>query len=475
VTKASEVYFTGATRDERAALNSKNPAYIIARDVEIAGWLGQNDFGPEDWHWSIMVDPDFIAARYGAGSPVANAMLPGHVMVPSLTHDEDPVPIPSQRLPFADMTTDGRSRGVTINSFVLTQVTDAQVMGAELDAWFVKDETRKDWQGKSMSFHGRGQPPASWVQDKTDPNVYWPFDPYNVDGKGPLVPGEYVILHGTLWQDGGHLEGWFCSVVGGLFCMNTDNNPNHEQNSCWNKGQIPPDPPAWPQPRYMAPHGGWLEIHPVDAIHRSSPAVRPARSARFVAICAPVEAADASRSIDAKLSPTESESTKPGPGYVLRVEELIDGRFTDMRTVDEHSVRVVGDTVLVHVKVHSSGTLSFQGKEGRFKAGYILSWAPPPPPLRQMIASITPSLITRLGSTAVKVHAEDAVTHAPVAATVKVNGVAKGATDVSLAVAACTRPGAPKGEIREIQPARITVTAPGYAETGVTFDCKGAQ
>ena len=39
----------------------------------------------------------------------------------------------------------------------------------------------------------------------------------------------------------------------------------------------------------------------------------------------------------------------------------------------------------------------------------------------------------------------------------------------------CKRAGAPKGDIREIQAQRISVTAPGYAEAIVTFDCRGAQ
>ena len=65
----------------------------------------------------------------------------------------------------------------------------------------------------------------------------------------------------------------------------------------------------------------------------------------------------------------------PGhPVQYLRYEELIDGRFTDWRTIDQHSVLAEDDHIQVHVKVHSSGTLSFQAKEGRFKASYLVWW-----------------------------------------------------------------------------------------------------
>ena len=494
IARASDAFFTGANDVERGFLNSRNPGFIIARDIDIAGWVEKSFKNVEDWKFKLIPDPDYIAAHYGApGSVLANATLPGHVGDVPLIPREISSASPSaqiaamlfnrptgpfdlaRRLSFADFTTTGASRGVTVNSFLLPILPHIEV---ELNKWYVNKTVQGQFQ-----FSGRGPAPAGWMKDDEDPNVFWAFDPLKPDGT-PLKEGDYVIVHGTLWQDGGHVEGWPCSNLGGIAC---ESDKGTEQTACWNRGEIPPDPPAWPKPRSMEPNGGWPEIHPVDFIvHAARP--RSPKAARMVSLCAPVMPADVSRTADVKLTPTMLDDpehpdvkdrswpdfTKPA-GYVLHVDELIDGRYTDLRTLDEHSVRIVGDTAIVHVKVHSSGTLSLQGKEGRFKAVYILSWAPPPPPLRQLVATMTPALVKRLGLTGVKIHAEDATTHAPIAATVTVNGVAKGATDAVLQIAACTRPGAPKGQIREIQPAVIKVIAQGYAETSVSFDCRGAQ
>jgi hypothetical protein len=149
-----------------------------------------------------------------------------------------------------------------------------------------------------------------------------------------------------------------------------------------------------------------------------------------------------------------------------------------MRTVDEHWARVMNDTLVVHVKVHSSGSASLQGKEGRFKAGYILYWAPPSAggPVRALATSMTPALVSAIGSSVgVTVHVEDAATHAKVSGTVLLNGVPRGATDTPLSLTVCKRAAGPKGTLREIEPQRITVTAAGYPEASVAFDCKGAQ
>jgi len=498
ITRASDVFFTGANDVERGFLNSRNPGFIIARDIDIAGWISVTFHNSEDWKFNLIPDPDYIAQHYGPPNTLlANATLPGHVEdVPLIPREYASTPEGliagklfnrpigpfdvSQRLPFADFTPAGNTRGVTANSFLLPVQPHMEV---ELNKWYVDDATQD-----SYRFKGRGPAPAGWVRSShpDDKDVFWAFDPEKPDGTH-LEKGQYVIVHGTLWQDGGHVDGWACSNLGGVAC---EANQHAEQTACWNRGEIPPDPPAWPKVRPMSPNGGWPEIHPVDFIVHAAPPRAP-RAVRMVSLCAPVMAADASRTLDVALSPLWLDDpehpevrdlkwpdfAKP-EGSVLHVEELIDGRYTDMRTVDEHSYRVVGDSVIVHVKVHSSGTLSLHGKEGRFKAVYILSWgppAPPPPPVRRLIASITPSSITTAGLTSVRVHAEDAATHAAVRGTVSVNGLAKGSTDAELHIAACTPAPAGKGPARDPQRATIKVSAPGYPEVYVSFDCSGAE
>src|SRR5204862_5585522 len=261
VTKPSDVYFIGGTRAQRDSLNSRDPDYIIARDFTIAGWIVRNFRNAEDWKYGLLPDPDFIATHGGGtGTPLASAMLPGHIEdVPwydaavKLSSADEKIN-PSQRLPFADLTTSAQSRGVTINSFLLTQ---KDYMEVELNKWYVKAASEG-----SYRFKGRGPAPAGWVQDKEDPNVFWPYDPERPDGNS-LNIGDYVVVRGTLWQDGGHIAGWWCSNL--RICV------GQEQNACWNRGQIPPDPPTWPSSRLMRPNGGWIEIHPVDGIWRAEP------------------------------------------------------------------------------------------------------------------------------------------------------------------------------------------------------------
>lgn len=481
VTKPSDVYFIGGTRAQRDSLNSRDPDYIIARDFTIAGWIVRTFRNAEDWKYGLLPDPDFIATHGGGmNGPLASAMLPGHIEdVPwydvgvKLSTADEKIRA-DQRLPFADLATNAQSRGVTINSFLLTQ---KDYMEVELNKWYVKDATEGNYH-----FKGRGPAPAGWVQDKTDPNVFWPYDPERPDGNSVGI-GDYVVIRGTLWQDGGHVDGWFCSNL--RICEGAK-----EQNACWNRGEIPPDSPTWPKPRLMRPNGGWIEIHPVDGIWRAEPVNAQPKTARKVALCAPVEPFDKAVSQDFKLTPLSIDEpgvpelkdakipafVKPA-GYHLEFQEFIDGRFTDMRTVDEHWARVMNDTLVVHVKVHSSGSASLQGKEGRFKAGYILYWASPSTgPVRALATSMTPTLVTVIGSSiGVTVHAEDATTHAKVSGTVLLNGVPRGATDTPLSLTVCKRTAGPRGTLREIEPQRITVTAAGYPEAGVVFDCKGAQ
>jgi hypothetical protein len=86
------------------------------------------------------------------------------------------------------------------------------------------------------------------------------------------------------------------------------------------------------------------------------------------------------------------QPSRPESFFVAReVTELIDGRFTDMRTVERHSVTSARGFVNVSVRVRSTGKLTARGKEGRFKAVYVVRWdeqSEPPecPTLRSTIA-----------------------------------------------------------------------------------------
>ena len=98
--------------------------------------------------------------------------------------------------------------------------------------------------------------PNGWVADPDSvnwPDVYWPFEvmkPVGIKDTEPaLQEGDYVIITGALIEDTGHLH--------------FDDPPSADnlKNKCWHD--------------HYRGHGGWLEIHPLDAIRRvKAPMIR---------------------------------------------------------------------------------------------------------------------------------------------------------------------------------------------------------
>jgi len=151
----------------------------------------------------------------------------------------------------------------------------------------------------------------------------------------------------------------------------------------------------------------------------------------------------------------------------FRGDEAHVGEYVNGETVNQHHV-----VLWYRVGKRHSGSPSC------LMAGPTLvpepGWDRPLATLRQLAVSMTPSLVTVVGAaTRVVVHAEDAVTHAKVNGTVLLNGGNRGMTNTPLSLMVCVKEGAPKGQLREVQGARITVTAPGYEEALVEFSCRG--
>ena len=314
----------------------------------MAGWLvnpgencGATDPQCEDWHYNIRLDPDFVQDFYrDTGIPLAKAVLPGNPVNPN------------RQLAFLDAAPDGTSRGITLNSFLLPNTDQPQSypeLIVELNGWHVS---------------ARGQPPNGWVADPAHSDTFWPYDPTNPDNRtnpdgtpDRLKSGDYVIMSGTLWQDGAHIAGWWCAQLGGLFCGAT----SQEALDCWNGS--------------TGGHGGWIELHPVDAIVRvRKPEEHLRKTTAMVAVCAPQELIDTSRTRDVTITPITSRP----PSSKLKFAELIDGRLTTTANVDKEVVTLIDNPndahLEVHVKVHSSGTPSGHGRAGSFKAVYLLWW-----------------------------------------------------------------------------------------------------
>ncbi|MDQ6886719.1 MAG: hypothetical protein M3068_05430 [Gemmatimonadota bacterium] len=76
--KASDLFFVGTTNLERGHLNSKNSVYIVARDIEIAGWLVQ------PWWKSNPNDPNsgFEVNPHG-GEPAPRTSTTSSLSIPT--------------------------------------------------------------------------------------------------------------------------------------------------------------------------------------------------------------------------------------------------------------------------------------------------------------------------------------------------------------------------------------------------------
>lgn len=364
VTKPSAVFFDCGDDydaiDGRWHWNCKSSDGIIGRDFALQGWLvgpGANCLGGlcvEDFQYGFFPDPDFIDEYYGRGGAMSGLLGSARwfedLVLPGNPRSSSPA------VTLADQRPDGTSRGVTVNSFLLpSNRADDRSVGivkGELNAWHPSN------QGATFSRHwrGRGAPPAGWSTPSVDPadpnaaawaNTSWPFDPRAPSGGAALVPGQYVRLIGTLWQDATH--------------------------------DLAPAPNATSSPWafFNGRLGAWLEIHPVDWVE---PAVAPpVRKTPFVI------------SVITYSSPT-AETTEsmapddPAPaGQTLRCLEMIDGRFTDMQSVTRRDVTLAADRLTVTVAVERRMGTPTTGNPpltpiipGRFKAVYVIWWEPGP-------------------------------------------------------------------------------------------------
>jgi hypothetical protein len=265
---------------------------VIARDIELAGWLADTIAnGNEDFHYWLVLDVDFVEQRYGGGGSdpaLTGAILPGNP------------PDPSNRLPFQDISETGESRGVTLNSFTLP--------GNRLDRGTPLPQVTIWTELNMWHTARRGAAPRGWVQKDYGAGLdaWWPYDPSTGNNSranntpDEFSAGDYVLLRGTLFEDFWH----------GM-----------------------PDLEAWDRGRTRG-HAGWIELHPVDWIVKAEPPPQTARkTTALVQLCTPRE------SLRGSILP----DFEPSPGNVLvvrDVRELIDGALH--RPVDRRSARGTG-------------------------------------------------------------------------------------------------------------------------------------
>lgn len=334
-------------------LNQKPAASIVAKNVILRGWLVKNreddpnsqaveanviDIGAEDIHYHLRLDPDFIASQYGNNtSPeLRNAILHGHPT------DSSP------QIPLIDIAPDGTERGITVNSFWLPNSgTSPLAMVIELNAWHTTSSKKGgSLAGLYNNYQGRGVAPAGWIEKEypisgsTVPHPdaadsWWPYDPDNPDNSRDrngvplaLKEGDYVEVKGTLWEDAAH----------------------GAEGSCWDKT--------------FKNHAAWLEIHPPDSIRRVMPPSSPPKTVVTISLCTDTNQAAKHNLL---VCPEGIGEPRGGPVTSLKphVEELIDGRFTNITTIDAFNEN---DCVRIEAKLLGTSPPEY------LKATYIVWW-----------------------------------------------------------------------------------------------------
>jgi hypothetical protein len=335
--RPSEV-FVGSTENTKS--DNRMETAIVARGVTVAGWLfdpHRNDEGftgrnaSEDWHYDLYLDPDFIERNYGSPvqiEPIKSARLPGNL------HDPGPTVIPISLLTSDPASPMSRTTAATFT------LPGNGIFTVELNAWH-------KWARRAR--------PAFW-QDDPDGSRYsenaWPFNPYKGSanlGSGPnLKAGDYVIVSGTLWQDVRHNKG-LRECIDDQF-----------------KG-----------------HGGWLELHPVDAVRLVDGADSPQPRKHVIgfAACNPLFSKFDYRVAHAELPPDDTA--------ILRYEVIVDDRFTSSDAVHTEVVETICEPPLLHITADVP-------TKGSFNATYILWWEKSNQP-RQKGAICIPAVTPILG------------------------------------------------------------------------------
>jgi hypothetical protein len=315
--------------------NCQPSTSLVRRDVVVAGWLQRlyvNYFpiatsmpaGVEDVFFDVELDAAFLDRMYGPSglsAALVGAFYPGNPPAPQALRFGEPPSAP------------GDPRAVTFNSWILPDQTPGSLHG-ELNAWHQHDT------GVGLTRHwaGRGEHPAHWVNPlREDADAWFPFDPRNPEGRGgPLLVGDYVVMCGSLWQDGAH-----------------------ERDENWNRGDT-------------INHDGWLEMHPVDWVVRvRGPAPHARLTARSVAAATHHATADPVE-VFVEVPPPEQRFAPSAPTRRLEIrcfQEQIDRRLTVDGTYSQVTTIRHADRVDVSTTVSAVGA-----QQGRFKATWLVGW-----------------------------------------------------------------------------------------------------
>jgi hypothetical protein len=323
--------------DGRWWRNCQTSASIVQRDVLVAGWLETRgdessapfvhrwSWGIEDIYYNIVLDARFVDRMYGPDGlslALAEASYPGN-------------PPSGAPQPFASQPPAPHSAGrLTFDSWVLPD--QGWNLHVELNSWH-RDNTGSIF---SRHFIGRGPPPDFWVNPfPDDPGAFFPFDPLDPDGSGPLHAGDYILMRGTLWQD--------------LYHYASPASPRVP----WDSGEF-------------AGQGGWLEMHPPDWVVRVGAA--PGPNARETCKWAALITADSTGAGESYVDAIFPDFATNSSTRFLEVRDVTistDHRFTLTASVQALSAVDQTDHVDIAATTAPTGV-----EKGRLKCSWVVSW-----------------------------------------------------------------------------------------------------
>lgn len=210
-----------------------------------------------------------------------------------------------------------------------------------------------------------GNPPADWGVSKTDGNgTTWafPFDPFRPVAQPPmqrdLLPGDYVRLVGTEWEDGCHCAAgvgpgkYDGGGVAGLPITDPESIKAEEAKARWHDGSF-----------NLGPIGrGWTELHPVDYMAVLDSPTHPNDVLEVISMAGESELL---RSI--KLPPKPSATAH----VVFR---KIDSGFTLLNAGDLalEDITASSDGINAHIKLN--GRSGIKPGYAKYFAGFYVAW-----------------------------------------------------------------------------------------------------
>jgi hypothetical protein len=326
--------------------NTKLSAFIVRKDILVAGWLRGNPGGAsfpdvaykangiEDIHYDIFLDAVFLDRMYGVdglSKALVNAAWPGN--------PASPRPIPFAPVP----------------PFVWWILPDKiNELHGELNAWHARGTM-----GGDPYWGAWGPPPAGWVNPSAnwasplprDADAWFPFDPLDPQGTGrPLRGGtydanesslgdggDYIVMRGTLWQENAH-------------------DVDAATATAWN--QAPP-----------VNHNGYGEMHPPDCIVRVG---QPNLNARITTTnTSPIPPGVTGPPIAETVAiwPDFSPSSITRKLQVRTIQRNIDPVFTNSASIKVLQEQDQGDHVDVTWSIVPTGT-----QQARLKVSWLVGW-----------------------------------------------------------------------------------------------------